>query len=417
MKKSLIALAALAATGVFAQSSVTIYGLVDAGYGSHTTKNTSGSISLKTTGVMDGSHAGSRIGFRGTEDLGGGLAANFVLEQGISPTSGDGFNKRVGNAAHQIDGAAYTAQNNRQAFLGLSSKGMGAVRVGFQYTNSYDLVAFNGLSASEFQGGNFQNGTTLVSGTTLSNHANGSRANAITYISPAIGNITVKAQYGQGAGRQTAESRLAATAAAAGATLETATGETGSNGWLKNNLTYTSLMAQYAAGPIYAAMAYSKADILTVPGTSPAVDPYGSLLNAQGQLAVTNATKRPVTAMTYGGSYDFGMAKITYTGAKQEGATSTSTAESVVKANQYTLFVPVGAAQFFVSTGNAKRTTGATVNNNVSGSAIGVRYNLSKRTLAYAFNGSEKDKAVTTASANAANYKDSKTVVGIAHSF
>ena len=47
---------------------------------------------------MDGANAGSRIGFRGTEDLGGGMKAHFVTEQGISPTNGALFGVRSGAA-------------------------------------------------------------------------------------------------------------------------------------------------------------------------------------------------------------------------------------------------------------------------------------------------------------------------------
>ncbi|MFM7341192.1 MAG: porin [Betaproteobacteria bacterium] len=97
----------MAAVGVAsAQSSVTLYGNVDIGYGSAKTQNGNGSAVEKTSGVMDGVHMPNRIGFRGTEDLGGGLRAGFVLEQGISPTSADGFNVRAGSSAHQVPQAA-----------------------------------------------------------------------------------------------------------------------------------------------------------------------------------------------------------------------------------------------------------------------------------------------------------------------
>jgi predicted porin len=382
-----------------------MYGLVDIGWGSHKTQNLNGSVSLKTSGIMDGNHAGSRIGFRGTEDLGGGMTASFVLEQGISPTSGDGFNKRVGGGSHQVDAASYTytTSNSRQAFLGLARKGMGALRIGYQYTNSYDLVAFNGLSASEFQGGNFQQGTTLMTGTSAPNvhAAGGSRINAITWISENMDGITVKAQIGQGSGRQTFEH----------------TGTNGFSGVAKANSKNWSLMAQYAKGPIYAGIVHTKSDQQNqvVVGQS-AVNAFG-VVGTAAAAATTNTTVRGITGTNIGLSYDFGMAKVTYVGGKLEGPRSTSLSSDDVKTNQYTVFVPMGAAQFFVSTGNLKRTTGTTTDADVEGTAFGVRYNLSKRTVVYAFTGSEKNKAVTTASGTDANYKDSKTVFAIAHSF
>ena len=80
-------------------------------------------------------------------------------------------------------------------------------------------------------------------------------------------------------------------------------------------------------------------------------------------------------------------------------------------------FLAFGAAELVASTGDAKKTTGTTLNNDVKGSFIGVNYNLSKRTVAYVYTGTEKDKAVTAVSTTAANYKDTKSVVGLRHQF
>ncbi len=381
-----------------------MFGVLDIGYGSHKTTNLNGTVSLKTSGIMDGSNAGSRFGFRGTEDLGGGLTASFHLEQGISPTSADGYNKRVGAGAHQVDAAsyAYTTNNNRQTFLGLSSKDLGTVRVGFQYANSYDLVAFNGLSASEYQGGNFQNGSNVMTGSSAPGlHAAGSRANAITDMSNSMGGFSIKAQYGSGAGRETFEMN----------------GTNGFNGTAKANAKYMSLMAQYANGPIYAGAAYTKATQQTqaVAGQT-AVNAFGALA-AAANTATANSTSRDITGTNIGVSYDLGMAKVSYVGGKLQGPRSTSLTNDDVKGNQYTITVPVGAATLFASTGNLKRSTGGTVNADIKGSAFGARYTLSKRTTAYAFTGSEKNNAVTSANATAVDYKDSKTVVGVSHSF
>jgi len=63
MKKSLIALAALAATSAFAQSSVTMYGRIDMGWGTATTKAANGAQD-KTTGLVDGVQTSNAIGFR-----------------------------------------------------------------------------------------------------------------------------------------------------------------------------------------------------------------------------------------------------------------------------------------------------------------------------------------------------------------
>lgn len=113
MKKSLIALAVLAASGAaMAQSSVTIYGVADVVI--HKDKGVS-------TKMTSGGVSGSRLGFKGTEDLGGGLKANFLLEEGIDLTSGA------------------AAGFNRQAYVGVSG-GFGEVKLGNVYT-AYDDIS------------------------------------------------------------------------------------------------------------------------------------------------------------------------------------------------------------------------------------------------------------------------------------
>jgi len=108
MKKSLVALAALAVAGVAsAQSSVTLFGIVDAsvsGTSTHYETPTGGNGPKATSTRLDNSgYNSSRIGFRGTEDLGGGLAASFWLEAalgndngvaGSTSTTGQLFNRR-----------------------------------------------------------------------------------------------------------------------------------------------------------------------------------------------------------------------------------------------------------------------------------------------------------------------------------
>lgn len=125
MKKSLIALAVLATTGAaMAQSSVTLYGVADVNVGqTKTTTNgvSAGSIKKVSSGTVNG----SRFGFKGTEDLGGGLKAVFQLEQG--------FNIDTGSVA---DAAANAF--NRQAFVGLTSS-FGSLTAGRQYS-AYDAL-------------------------------------------------------------------------------------------------------------------------------------------------------------------------------------------------------------------------------------------------------------------------------------
>ena len=112
MKHTLVAAAILAsffAGNASAQSSVTVYGLLDAGLTSEH-GGADGSVTKLATGV----HSGSRIGFKGTEDLGNNLKANFVLENGLDVDTG---------ANRQ--GALF----GRKAYVGLSG-GFGAVNSG-----------------------------------------------------------------------------------------------------------------------------------------------------------------------------------------------------------------------------------------------------------------------------------------------
>jgi predicted porin len=113
MKKTLIVAAILASavgTAAHAQSSVTLYGLVDAGYQYSKTQGQASRSAIDSGGQSD-----SRFGIRGTEDLGGGLKANFLLESGIN-----------------VDDGSTTGSSlfNRQAWVGLSSTQFGELRVG-----------------------------------------------------------------------------------------------------------------------------------------------------------------------------------------------------------------------------------------------------------------------------------------------
>lgn len=99
MKKSLIALAVLAASGAaMAQSSVTLYGVADI----YVAKVKGSSAAAGSGGV-----AGSRVGFKGSEDLGGGLKANFTFEEGLNLGDGSTDAKAFQRQAHVGLGGAF----------------------------------------------------------------------------------------------------------------------------------------------------------------------------------------------------------------------------------------------------------------------------------------------------------------------
>ncbi|WP_136413461.1 porin [Herbaspirillum sp. ST 5-3] len=116
MKKSLIALAVLGAlaSAASAQTSTTIYGLVDAGIVNER-GGPAGTVTKLTSGVQNG----SRLGFKGNEDLGGGLSAKFLLEAG--------FNVDTGTSGQ--GGTLF----GRQAYVGLGGN-WGNLLFGRQYT-------------------------------------------------------------------------------------------------------------------------------------------------------------------------------------------------------------------------------------------------------------------------------------------
>ena len=135
MKKNLLAtaalaaFAALAATSAHAQSSVTLYGIIDAGI---SYANNSATAPAGTGGgnrlfkYDDGVAQGSRWGLKGAEDLGGGLKAIFTLENGFN--SGNGTLGQGG------------AEFGRQAYVGISKNDVGSVTFGRQYSFSTDYL-------------------------------------------------------------------------------------------------------------------------------------------------------------------------------------------------------------------------------------------------------------------------------------
>jgi predicted porin len=158
MKKSLIALAALAATGAFAQSSVTLSGALDVAY-----QKVDGSKAAMTQ-----TH-GSRFRLVGTEDLGGGLKANFNIEHRLNLTNGTNSGAALSNGAagNSEDNALTDTFWNGVSTAGLSGS-FGSVNFGRQYTAGF-LSANN--KADPFGGDGFGNlrgvgmRTTNVNGT------------------------------------------------------------------------------------------------------------------------------------------------------------------------------------------------------------------------------------------------------------
>lgn len=131
MKKSLFALAAVGAFAgaAQAQSSVTVYGILDVGYaGANQRIAPLGGTAAPVKGTTSqfqsgGAESTNRIGFRGTEDLGGGTTASFVFESSLT-TSDVNWTPQI-----------------RQGWAGLAQKGLGAARIGTQNSLIWQLAA------------------------------------------------------------------------------------------------------------------------------------------------------------------------------------------------------------------------------------------------------------------------------------
>ena len=228
MKKSLLAIAAMTAFAgaAQAQSSVTIYGVMDVDTG-YVQRSNGGDSSFGTTiavpvGAVSTTNAGAgtagqpgnnvhgagfigtggesatQIGFKGTEDMGGGLKTNFQLETGFNATSGSisngmgaQFNKDGGSGATSLNGQLF----NRQAWVGLSDAKVGALSVGRQYTgfmtvvNGYDLVKAQAFSPIQYSGN-------LGGGGGITDSIR--QDSSIKYESPVFANTTLTAMYKAG---------------------------------------------------------------------------------------------------------------------------------------------------------------------------------------------------------------------------
>jgi predicted porin len=264
MKKSLLALAALGAFASVAQaqSSVTLYGIIDEGINAVSNVRIAAGQGARQYGLASGIMQGSRWGLKGAEDLGGGLKAIFQLENGFDLNTG----------AFGQGGAEF----GRQAYVGLSSANYGALTLGRQYDSVVDFVG--PLNAGDQWGGAY-----AAHPGDLDNFNNSVRTNnAIKYTSPNSGGLTFGGMYSLG----------------------------GKAGSVTQNQVY-SLGAGYVNGPLNLALAYLNAK-------SPNQSFFGD--NPNSNLAGGSNLSSPVnsgyaSAGSYqvigaGGSYAFGLATI-----------------------------------------------------------------------------------------------------------
>jgi predicted porin len=244
MKKTLVAIAALAASvGAMAQSSVTLFGVVDAtfAYGK-------GSVDKKTQLTNSGLNS-SRLGFKGTEDLGGGMKASFHLEAALNNDNGTSGGTSLNNQTAVAGNGGLIFGRRSTVSLGGN---MGEARLGRDYTphfwnqTVYDVFGTNGV------------GTTQTQVSSIGGPTQVRASNSIGYLTPGgLGGFSGQIQYYLGENNS-----LPAP--------------------VKSDGNGLSLRAAYDNGPISAAFAYGKTKF------------------AAGNIATTN----------FGASYDLGVVKL-----------------------------------------------------------------------------------------------------------
>jgi predicted porin len=399
MKKSLIALAVMAAAGAAsAQSSVTLFGIVDLGY-----KYVKGDGNGKQHLLARDGYNSSRLGFRGTEDLGGGMSASFWLEAGLNPDSGVGDATTLNNQANgvgptvgNLPTAGATAQSprgtqgltfNRRSTVSLAG-GWGELRLGRDYTphfwnwTIFDPFGTQGVgSATNIINGAGTGTSGLTGAAGLVSVPTLVRAsNSIGYFLPAnLGGIYGQVMYAFGENPDTC------TAAGVGGSPASACGGPDDDG------RHIGARIGFGSGPFNVALGYGRTEF------------------AAGDYKVWNL----------GGQWDFGMAKLLAQYSRDE---FDSAANPRQRSWLIGALVPVGAGEIRASYVDT-RTSGLAAG--VDGArqlAFGYVHNLSKRTAVYATIARVDNRNASTLFHNGrpvttAGGKSDGVDIGLRHSF
>jgi predicted porin len=331
MKKSLLALAVLGAfAGVAqAQTSVTIYGSFDAGVRDQTAQNPGGNS--RVTMNSAGTYNSNRLGFKGVEDLGGGLNAHFTLETGF--LSGSGSN------------ADTTRFFNRSSFVGLGGQ-WGSLDLGRQYT-----VAFKTVGAYD----PFNYKFTGIIPTSQASISAGTRNDNDIQYTGTFGPLTARAEY--------------------------ALGEQVGGG---SNNTAAAVGATFATGPFSVGAAYSKRRPTV--GATPAVVAATGLITTPAFAGQNQDNKH----FTVGGAFTFGPARIAagYARENQDRISTIggrATQKNAWFGGSYDITPALGlTAAYYDTKGESFGTTAGGSNGKRQLFIVGATYALSKRTNFYA---------------------------------
>jgi len=446
MKKSLFAVAAATAfTGAAqAQSSVTVYGILDVGYtGGNATvnsRNTSnvGSTSRQTVSRISNSmESGSRLGFRGNEDLGGGTSAQFTFEVGIQPAGNAGSNPD--GAAAGASGAGTWNPNVRQAFVGISQKGMGQVRVGTQNSLFWEQAGsnttgqlaqtFGSLLAPSTDGAFFNTTVLSATATSITNGAalgsyTARTTNTINFRTERMAGVVVKGSYtlSNQNSNQTSPNAGNANWGASGGYTGGTSNQSGYQAALDWNIQKANIQASYASfksenpyGSLTAACSATAAlgCATSTVSTAGGVTAWGS--GTQGSNVIDNQAL--ITA-----SYDFGILRA-YVGWTDRKMTSTINSNQYAKRTAQEVGVRGYATktiEYWGSIGNGRYSSmgSATVANptaNITGYQVGSNYWMSKRTNLYAIYGANNTSNTSSATIGSANL--TQYSVGVRHTF
>jgi len=321
MKKSLIAVSVLAATASIAQAqNVSLYGVMDG------TVASVKSGSFSNTVLVSGGHSTSRFGLRGSEDLGGGLKANFNLEAGMAIDTG-----MAGGPSGATSATTGTNQLfNRGAFVGVEG-GMGALNVGKISTHANAWLGTYSPGAGNYNWVSFRSAATPT--------LTGWRDNTLEYTTPRMAGVQARLLYTFG---------------------NTAAASTGSEGTTAANKKFgqgTEVGVNYTAGPLN-------------------VGYFSAKLNTTASATA----KEEATGL--GASYNFGVARAGAT--YQQYDPDTTATNDKIKSYSAAIAVPV-TASLSLSGFYGNATQEATTDRKTNLTSIGADYALSKRTTAHAF--------------------------------
>jgi len=451
MKKSLFALAATTAIAgaAQAQSSVTVYGILDMGYiGSNArevagTSNGGGTQAVtKTTksAFGNGAEQTSRLGFKGTEDLGGGSSAFFTVELGLTPQNSELSGGAARDPIQSTTQASGSAVDNRQSFVGFKKNGLGQFAFGRQYTTIFNAGAKTDPGQYNNIAGNviYSSGSVYASADTVSSGTNNNigftnrASNQLSVDTATFAGFTGHAMYALNNQNATQTTSTGSTAGG---------GNTNWNGyglgvdfsWNKLLVTaaYQSFKTQYSNG--IGASAVNGVNLNSVGATA-------------GQLTGSGAIFAPQMTsdkQTYAGAtYDFGILKAylqwsgrkvqndtTYTGSVLGAASATTVAGQQFNRTAQQIGVRsyiTPTIEAWASAGNGKFTGPIGQQNPGQGVTpgsvsfvayqLGSNYYLSKRTNLYAIYGQQQSSSATagvTGSGNTAN----QYALGLRHTF